>query len=548
MKFGATPLAQAEGALLAHATALPGRVLKKGHRLTGGDIAAMAAAGFDEIVAARLEPGDVGENEAAARLAAAFRGDGLAVDTAFTGRANLRATAPGLAVVDVDAIDAINAVDETVTIAAVAPWQPVAARGIVATVKIIPFAVAGGILDAAAALAVRSGPPVRLAPYAARRVGLIQTIIADPRESILEKTVAVTRERLGPLGCTLERAERAAHDDEAVAACLASLRGDGIDVALVLGASAIVDRRDVVPSAVVRAGGTIVRLGMPVDPGNLTLVARLGAMHVLGLPGSARSPRTHGFDRLLQRIIAGVEVTGGDIARMGAGGLLKEAAVRSAAPRAGRAPGRGGIAGIVLAAGQSRRMGDANKLLAEIGGEPMVARAIDAVVASGAAPVLAVTGHEAEKVRAALAGRSVRFVHNPDYAAGLAGSLRAAIAAVPAEAAGALVCLGDMPRVTAAHIGRLIDAFEASGEPAICVPTYRGRRGNPSLWHRRFFAEIAEASGDAGARRLMDAHPDSVVEVEMADAGVLFDVDTPEALAASRAEPRPEEDATSSLP
>ena len=539
MKFGPTPLALAEGALLAHATTLADRTLKKGHRLTGDDISALARAGFEEIVTARLQPGDVGEDEAAVRLAEAFRGEGLTVDNAFTGRVNLRAAAPGLAVVDAARIDAINAVDEAITIATVAPFRVVPARGVVAVVKIVPFAVDEATLEAAMAPIEGAGPPVRIAPFAARRFGLIQTTLGGSRETLIEKTIAVTRGRLEPLGCRLERTERIAHDEAAVAACLGSFRDEGIDVALILGASAIVDRRDVAPSALVRAGGTIVRLGMPVDPGHLTLVGRLGEMHVLGLPGSARSPRTHGFDRVLQRIVSGIDVSSANIAGLGVGGLLKEMASRPAPREArGAATGGNGIAGVVLAAGESRRMGEVNKLLAEIEGTPMVVRAVDAVLASGADPVLVVTGHESEKIRAALAVRPVRFVHNPDYAAGLSGSLKTALAAIPDEAEGALICLGDMPGVTVEHMTRLAETFEAQDEPAICVPTHEGERGNPSLWHREFFAEMGEVSGDAGARRLMGKHPGSVVEVEMPDAGVLLDIDTPEALAEVRGSPR----------
>ena len=532
MKFGLTPLALAEGALLAHATTLADRALKKGHPLAAEDIAALRDAGFEEIVTARLEPGDLGENEAAARLAEAFRGDGLAVDNAFTGRANLRAAVPGLAVVDVERVDAINAVDESITIATVPPYRVVSPRAIVAVVKIIPFAVPGAVLEAAAALADRSAPPIRVARFAARRFGLIQTALPRARESLIEKTIAVTRGRLEPLGCRLERTERVAHDADAVASCLSAFGDDGIDVALILGASAIVDRRDVAPSALLRAGGTITRLGMPVDPGHLTLLGRLGAMHVLGLPGSARSPRMHGFDRVLQRIVAGIEVTDADIAGMGSGGLLKETASR---PPPRGAAGDDAIAGIVLAAGESRRMGAVNKLLAEIEGTPMVVRAVDAVLASGTRPVLVVTGHESEKIRATLAGRAVRFVHNSDYAAGLSGSLKAALAALPEEAEGALVCLGDMPRVTEQHLTRLVETFEARDGPVICVAMHDGKRGNPSLWHRDFFTEMGRVTGDAGARHLIGKHAASVIEVDMPDAGVLLDIDTPEALEAVRA-------------
>ena len=536
MKFGLTRLADAEGALLAHAMRLAGRGLKKGHVLDAADLAALEREGHEAVIAVRLEPGDVGENEAAGKLAGAVMGPGLGLDRAFTGRANLRAGAPGLAVLDKPAIDAINAVDERLTIATVPPFRTVAARGIAATVKVIPFAVPGAVLDAAMTIARDRAPVVRIAAFAPRRIGLIQTVLPGLKPGLAQKTVEATRARLAPMGADLARCEQTAHEEGAVAGMLEAFLADGIAIALVLGASAIVDRRDVIPLALERAGGSIERLGMPIDPGNLTLLGRLGTMDVLGLPGSARSTRPHGFDWVLLRLVAGVAVTGGDIAGMGVGGLLKEIASRpqprEGAPTAGPAAAR--VAGVVLAAGQSRRMGRINKLLAGIDGAPMIVRTVETILASRADPVVVVTGHEAERLRDALGDRPVRFVHNPDYAGGLATSLRAALAGIPEDVDGAVLCLGDMPRVRAAHLDRLIEAFAAHDRPAICVPTHNGKRGNPVVWHRRFFEEMGQVAGDTGARHLIGEHAESVVEVAMEDGGVLIDVDTPEALSAAR--------------
>ncbi len=536
MKFGPTRLADAEGALLAHAMRLAERRFKKGHVLDAADLAMLRQAGHETVITARLEPGEVGENAAAGRLAGAVTGPGLGCDRAFTGRTNLRANAPGLAVLDKPAIDAINAVDERLTIATVAPFQPVAARGIAATVKVIPFAVPEAVLDTAVAIARANAPVVRIAAFAPRRIGLVQTVLPGLKPELAQKTIAATRARLAPMGAVLARCEQTAHEEGALAGMLEAFRAEGIAIALVLGASAIVDRRDVIPLALGRAGGSIERLGMPIDPGNLTLLGRLGAMDVLGLPGSARSTRLHGFDWVLQRLVAGVPGPGQDIAAMGVGGLLKEIASRpqprEGAPSARPAAGR--VAGVVLAAGRSRRMGRINKLLAEIDGVPMVARTVETLLASRADPILVVTGHEAERLRDALADRPVRFVHNPDYASGLATSLRAALAEVPEDADGAVLCLGDMPRVRPAHLDRLIAAFAADDRPAICVPTHNGRRGNPVVWHRRFFEEMAQVAGDTGARHLIGEHAESVIEVAMDDGGVLVDVDTPEALSAAR--------------
>jgi molybdenum cofactor cytidylyltransferase len=185
------------------------------------------------------------------------------------------------------------------------------------------------------------------------------------------------------------------------------------------------------------------------------------------------------------------------------------------------------VAALVLAAGSSRRTAPLNKLLLEVEGTPMARRAVETALASRARPVIAVVGHEAQRIRRALAGLEIAFVYNPDHARGLSTSLRAGLAAVGPQASGAVVCLADMPRVTAAHVDRLIDAFERSLGAAVCVPTHAGRRGNPVLWPRRFFAEMAAVEGDIGARHLMRAHAEDVREVAMEDDGILFDVDEP---------------------
>jgi molybdenum cofactor cytidylyltransferase len=188
------------------------------------------------------------------------------------------------------------------------------------------------------------------------------------------------------------------------------------------------------------------------------------------------------------------------------------------------------IAAIVLAAGQSRRMVNENKLLAEIGGKPMVVHAVEAACASRVDLVIVVTGHQGAAVAAALAGLGAAIVHNFDYEAGMSSSLKCGLAAVPHTADCAIICLGDMPMVTSSHIDRLIDAFDPDSNRSICIPTHQGRRGNPVLWAQHFFTEMEALSGDAGARRLIGEHEDDVLEVAMDDDAVLTDIDTPERL------------------
>jgi molybdenum cofactor cytidylyltransferase len=269
------------------------------------------------------------------------------------------------------------------------------------------------------------------------------------------------------------------------------------------------------------------------------LFARLGNMRVLGIPGSARSPRLHGFDWVLQRLVAGLTVTPRDLTRMGVGGLLKEIPGRPM-PREQEEiddmidDAVKSVGAVLLAAGQSRRMGRENKMLVEIDGAPMVLHAARALIASRAAPVVVVLGHEAESVEAALTGLDVIFVGNPDYADGLSTSLRTGLSALPNEAPGAIIALGDMPGVTDADIDSLIAAFDPTAHHSICVPTHDGKRGNPVLWARRYFTEMASVAGDVGARHLIGENADQVIEVTRDNPGILIDLDTPEAVASHR--------------
>jgi molybdenum cofactor cytidylyltransferase len=534
MIFGERPVEKAAGTILAHSVRAGKLMLKKGRRLSEADVTALRSAGIGAVMVAELEPGDVGEDEAARRLAAAVAVPNLAPKPPFTGRVNLHATRRGLLLVDRARLDRINLVSEDLTVATLAPFALVEPDGMAATVKIIPFSVREA--DLARCIEAASGPEplLRIAPLAGRAAALIQTVLPGTKESILDKTTAATRARLEALDSVLVEDRRCTHRTEDLARAIDETTSLLPGLILISGASAITDRRDVIPAAIERAGGRVEHFGMPVDPGNLILLGRIGDVPVLGLPGCARSPKLNGFDWVLQRLLCDVQVRREDMMRMGAGGLLTEIPSRPQ-PREGApepaptvAPK---VAALVLAAGRSTRMGR-NKLMADLEGAPLLLRAVDAALASRARPVVVVTGHESDKTRAALQGRPVSIVHNPEYEKGLSTSLRSGLAALPPEADAALVCLGDMPKVSATLLDRLIRAFNPVEGRAICVPTWRGKRGNPVLWGRQFFPEMAALSGDVGAKHLMGEHPELVVEVQADDDGVLADVDTPEALAA----------------
>ena len=533
MEFGETDPRDALGTVLAHTVRLRDGIIRKGRILEPADIARLAEAGYNRITVARLGSGDLTENAAAQMAAAGLASRGLDASEAATGRANLRARESGVLVVNPYRVHQLNRVHETLTLATAPPYSILERGKIAATVKIITFGVPEQIVRDWLDIARRYPPAVRLKRFRPRRVALIQTTVPGQKEAVFDKARRTMEARLRPLGCTLVE-ERCAHRAAEIATLLTALRDRGCDIVLVLGASAIADRLDVVPQAVALAGGSIDHLGMPVDPGHLTLLASVGEMFVLCLPGSARSPRPHGFDWILQRLVAGIRVRSDDIARMGVGGLLKEVPGRPM-PRDPELAHRGGelrVAGVILAAGQSRRMGRMNKMLAEIDGEPMIVHAARALLASRARPVIVVLGHEPEGVRQALGDMNVRLIHNVEFAAGLSTSLRAGLDALPEDVAGAVVALGDMPRVTAGDIDALIDAFEPGEGATICVPTHHGKRGNPVLWGRRYFLEMAAVSGDVGARSLIGENADQVLEVPRDNPGVLLDLDTPDALRA----------------
>jgi molybdenum cofactor cytidylyltransferase len=319
-----------------------------------------------------------------------------------------------------------------------------------------------------------------------------------------------------------------------LAAAIKELLGLGAELVIVFGASAIADRRDVIPAALTGIGGAIEHFGMPVDPGNLLLIGNAGGVPVLGAPGCARSPVENGFDWVLMRLLAGLKVTRAELTGMGVGGLLMEIVTRPQ-PRASLgADGNRNVAAIILAAGRSTRMGGPNKLLAEFRGKTLVRIVTEQALASKAQAVIVVTGHQAAEVEQSLRGLKVKFVHNPDFAAGLAGSVKSGIAAVPDNADGAVVCLGDMPLIDAHLIDRLIEAFAPDSGSLIAVPVSDGRRGNPVLWSRRFFKELMTLDGDMGARHLILRHSETVAEVPVEGHGAFLDIDTPQALEDAR--------------
>ncbi len=522
MKFADMPVRDSLGGILAHSVTIDGRSVRKGRCLDEALVAEFLAAGVSSLFVAMPGAGDMLEDEAATRVARALAGSHVRVLPAARGRVDIVAREAGLVTVDSRVLNAVNSVDEAVAVATLSGFEPVGEGERVATIKIIPFAVPSTTV--AACIGLVETPALAVAPFGAWRTGLVMTTSPAVKSQVLDRTASVVTARMEGFGLRPGDSVRTPHRTVDLADTITRM-ATSHDIVLIYGASAIADRKDIIPAAIEAAGGVVDHLGMPVDPGNLLLLAHIGSTRVLGLPGCARSPQPNGLDLVLGRLAAGIRVTGTDIRSMGVGGLLK-GRPSGVLPVAGSR--REMPAAIVLAAGRSRRMGARNKLLMPIDGVPMVRHAVTALLSAGIEIIRVVTGHQARGVRAALEGCPVSFVDNGDHEAGLSTSLKAGLDALPASCGAALVCLGDMPAVSGPALRSLVRAWQGSQAKAIVVPTWNGRRGNPVLWDSSFFQAMRRVTGDAGARHLIGEYADYVIEVAMDDAAVLVDIDTPE--------------------
>jgi molybdenum cofactor cytidylyltransferase len=188
------------------------------------------------------------------------------------------------------------------------------------------------------------------------------------------------------------------------------------------------------------------------------------------------------------------------------------------------------LSAIVPAAGMSTRLG-CNKLLLPFKGQPLIAHAMDTLMASKVDEIIVVLGHEAEQVRAAIGDKGVRLVENPDYRLGLSTSVRAGFAAMSVQATGIMIYLADQPLLESGEVDFLIQALAEAGKAnkSIVVPLFRGQRGNPVIVKATYKASLLAITGETGCRRLIKQNPDQVLTVEMETDHVVRDIDTMEA-------------------
>lgn len=525
MKFETRPTADSEGWQLAHSVPLGGKKLKKTHLISTQDIHELIQQDITSLQVFKLEEGDISEDDAAMQAAHAICGENLSVSQAGNGRANLVAATNGVFCTGV-AIDQLNQIDDAFSVASLSENTAVFKGQLVATIKLIPYGLKASILDK---IPDRQTAYVRAyQPYSG---ALITT---DPNFN--SKVESITRQRVNRTGGQLEIVEQCAHHEMQLSELLISMCERRYDIILLLGASAISDTRDVMPAGVVRAGGTITKLGLPTDPGNLLMLAELNGIPIIGLPGCAKSPALNGLDWVLERFAAGLPIDHTSLTKMGVGGLLKEpkgrAVKRFAEPKSQQPTNQKNTCNIsvaILAAGQSNRSGASHKLLTKLNGVTVISKTVDVVSSCFDQPPTVVTGHNADEVTQALNGQLCSTSYNEHYADGMGTSLSHAVQEITADNDWLLVCLGDMPFVSEKTF-ELIKSAAKNTSASVIIPTFHGKRGHPVLWHKQHFVALSALSGDVGGKMILQSEGATILEIPTEDPGILIDLDTPEML------------------
>lgn len=326
MKFGPVPLHEAIGHVLAHnlVDSAGHKVLSKGRVLAEADYQKLEALGLENIIVAMLDPTDLDENEAAARVGRAVAGPGVRVTTPGAGRANLIAEHYGPLYINLPALEQLNNIDEGITLATLRNHSLIYPGELVTLIKIIPFAMPAARVIDIESKARAFGPVISVRPMQTFSVALIISGPESAKERLIRAFETPTRNRLEKLNNQLDALTYVPHTPERIAEAIQQQVNAGHDLIMIAGISAIIDRDDVVPTALRSAGGDVTHFGVPVDPGTLLMLGYVGDVPVLGAPGCIKSPKTNVIDWLLPRLLAGERLTRADLVALGHGGLLDD--------------------------------------------------------------------------------------------------------------------------------------------------------------------------------------------------------------------------------
>ena len=519
------------GLVLAQTYNLTSKTISKGTFVTNEIVDYFKMGNVQTILCAVPEEGDIHEDEAAEAISNAIDKNQTYAEKASTGRVNFKSQSLCLVRYERHLIREVNLVDESIAFSIVEHNQLIAKNDLIATLKIIPFFTKKKYLDQVIKILAKN-ELFKIHSLKKKEVTLIQTCFEWQKRSIFKATSNVTRGRLEALGCPLKKETLIPHDHKSLCSEIRSSIDSGAQVLLISGASAITDRSDHIPKAILSVGGEIIQYGLAVDPGNLLLIGKIGDTNIIGMPGCARSPKLNGFDWVLQLLMANIPINKEELADMGAGGLLMEIASRPL-PRALAKSAKKRekkIMGIILAAGNSSRMGKDNKLLRNIGGASLVRNTAIEMLKSDIDSCSIVLGYQSDKVAAVIKDLNINLILNPFWEKGQASSLKAALNTLDSSYSDILVMLGDLPGVKSKHINKIIEEHLLANnrKSKITIPSFNGKKGNPVIWGKSFFPDLSNLEGDVGGRTLFDQHPAAINLLVMEDEAVITDTDTPE--------------------
>ncbi len=519
------------GSVIAQTYNLPGKTISKGTFVTSEIVGYFKEGKVQNILCAVPDNGDIHEDEAANIISNAIDRSHIYIDNASTGRVNFKSRSLCLVRYKRDLIKKVNLVDESIAFSIVEHNQLLAKNDLIATLKIIPFFTQKKYVDQVMSI-LDKNELFKIHSLNKKEVGLIQTSFEWQKKSMFKATSNVTRNRLEALDCSLNEEKLIRHDYNELRTEIRSSIESGIDILLISGASAIIDRSDYIPKAILSEGGEIIQYGLAVDPGNLLLVGKIGETTIIGMPGCARSSKLNGFDWVLQLLMADIPVVKEELAEMGAGGLLMEIASRPLPRALAKSVNKREkkIMGIILAAGNSRRMGKDNKLLKNIDGAPLIRNIALEITKSDLDSCSIVLGYQSDKVADVIKDLNINLILNPLWKEGQASSLKAALNSLTSSYSDLLVMLGDLPGIKSGHINRIIEGHLSSENrrSKITIPSFKGEKGNPVIWGESFFHDLSNLEGDVGGRVLFDQHPAAINLIVMDDPGVVTDTDTPE--------------------
>ena len=519
------------GSVIAQTYHLPGKTISKGTVVTSEIVDYFKEGDVQNILCAVPDKGDIHEDEAANIISNAIDRSHIYIESASTGRVNFKSRSLCLVRYKRDLIKKVNLVDESIAFSIVEHNQLLAKNDLIATLKIIPFFTKKKYVDQVISI-LANNELFKTHSLNKKEVSLIQTTFEWQKKSMFKATSTVTRNRLEALDCSLNEEKLIRHDYKVLCSEIRSSIKSGIDILLISGASAITDRSDYIPKAILSEGGEIIQYGLAVDPGNLLLVGKIDNTTIIGMPGCARSPKLNGFDWVLQLLMADIPVVKEELADMGAGGLLMEIASRPLPRALAKSVNKREkkIMGVILAAGNSTRMGKDNKLLKNIDGAPLIRNIALEITKSDLDSCSIVLGYQSDKVADVIKDLNINLILNPLWKEGQASSLKAALNSLTSSYSDLLIMLGDLPGIKSDHINRIIEEHLSSENrrSKITIPSFKGEKGNPVIWGRSFFHDLSNLEGDMGGRALFGLHPAAINLIEMDDPSVLTDTDTPE--------------------